>query len=99
MAPQGGDGAQPEGPGSENDDPLARHHLAGEGGVGRTGGGLDHHGRLVAHLVGDQVELRLVRHELVGPSAPGVGAVARLQSWPDVAEGDALANSGAPVGA
>ena len=65
--------------GAEDDDGVTLPDRVAEGGVDRAGGRFDHHGGLVAHVVGHGVELAGVGDHRRAPAATGVAAVARLQ--------------------
>ena len=99
VAAYGGDGAQADGARPEHDDGRRLIDPRPEGGVDRAGGRLDHHRRLVGHVVGDGVELALVRHHGRRPTTARVGAVADLQAGLELAQGEVLAAAGQAGGA
>ena len=70
-----------------------------ERGVDGAGGRLDHHGGLVAHVVGHGVELAGVGDHRRAPAAAGVAAEAGLQPGLEVAEGQPLAVAEVAAGA
>ena len=98
VLPSGGGDAESERAGAHHDDHRAglevRHHR-----VDRTCGRLDHDGGVVAHVVGNGVQLRLVGDHEGRPAAARVAAEARLQPRLDVPERDALAVAEIAAGA
>ena len=80
---------QTERAGADHCGGAAVGHLRSQCGVDASGGGLDHHGGLVAQVVGaerpERVQLRAVRREHLRPAAAGRGARAGLEAGFDLA--------------